>query len=473
MPVPTHHAVVLGGGLAGILAAHVLAEHVDTVTIIDRDDLPEGPEHRKGTPQARHTHVFVEGGYAALEDLLPGITDELTGLGAHQLHHPADILVRRPTGWRDRMAPEVGIISASRALTDWAIRRRVLAHPRITVAPPATVVGLLGDRRRISGVRLRDRGATDTRRLTADLVIDATGRSSHTHDWLTELKLPAVHREHIDSGIRYATRVYQAPPGTPATFPLLLVEPNPASDRPAVAGMLSPIEDDRWILTLVGPKHDPPPTDEDGYPPFLRSLADPILADLIAAATPLTPPYGFANTANHRNFYERARFWPDGLLVLGDAYATFNPIYGHGMATAVLAAHALRRRWQRHHPLLPGAARRSQRAIAKVTEPAWRMATAQDLRLPHTTTTGRHPGRLAKLNNRYADRMIAAIPGRPDLQRASLRVFALLDSPLRLFTPRVLWQTLRGPRGQYLPEAPLTPEERRILTPASETTADS
>ncbi|MBB4679094.1 NAD(P)/FAD-dependent oxidoreductase [Crossiella cryophila] len=471
--MPTQHAVVLGGGLAGMLAAHVLAEHVDTVTIIDRDELPEGPEHRKGTPQARHTHVFVEGGYTALEDLLPGIVEELTGLGAQRLNHPTTILMRTPAGWRERLSPEAGVLSASRALTDWVVRRRVLAHPRITVAAPATVVGLLGDRRRVSGVRLRDRGATDTRRLTADLVVDATGRSSHTHEWLAEFKMPTVHREHIDSGIRYSTRVYQAPPGTPAGFPLLVVQSDPHSNRPAVAGMLSPIENDRWIVTVVGPKHDPPPTTEAEYQPFLRGLPDPVLADLVAAATPLTPPHGFANTANHRHFYERARFWPDGLLVLGDAYATFNPIYGHGMATAALAARALRRRWQRHHPLLPGSARRAQRTIARVTEPAWRLATAQDLRLPHTTTTGRAPGKLARLNYRYADRMVAAIPGRPDILRTNLRVLTLLASPLRLFSPRMIWQVLRGPRGAYLPEVPLTAAERKILTPANGTTADS
>ncbi|MBP2471489.1 2-polyprenyl-6-methoxyphenol hydroxylase-like FAD-dependent oxidoreductase [Crossiella equi] len=469
--MPTHHAVVLGGGLAGTLVAHALAEHVDQVTIVERDDLPTGPEPRKGMPQGRHTHVFVEAGYTALEDLLPGILAELRARGARQLSHPDRILMNGPQGWRHRLPAMAGVLSASRALTDHAVRQRVLAHPRITVAPPTTVVGLLGDRRRVSGVRLRDRGATDTRRLTADLVVDTTGRSTKTHTWLTELGMPPVHSASIDPGLRYATRVYQAPPTAPETFPIVLIQPDPTVRR-SVAAMLTPIEDHRWILTMVGPHHDPPPTDEADIDAFLRSQRDPVIADLVAVATPLTPLHGFANTVNRRHYYERTRSWPEGLLIAGDAYATFNPIYGHGMAVAAMTARALRDRWHRHHPLLPGACRRAQRHIARVTRPAWQLATAADLREPHTTTTGKPPGRLSRLQYAYMDRLFAALPGRPDLLRAQVRVLALLDSPLRLFAPGAALAVLRGPLDTALAEVPLTEEELRVLKPGDEFSGD-
>lgn len=86
MPIgrPTQ-AVVLGGGLAGMLAATVLARHADTVTIIERDRLPDGPVHRKGVPQGHHTHVLLAGGARAIDELLPGITEELINQGAQYI----------------------------------------------------------------------------------------------------------------------------------------------------------------------------------------------------------------------------------------------------------------------------------------------------------------------------------------------------------------------------------------------------
>jgi 2-polyprenyl-6-methoxyphenol hydroxylase-like FAD-dependent oxidoreductase len=465
--VPTRHAVILGGGFAGMLAAHVLAEHVEQVTIIERDELPQSPRHRKGVPQGRHIHIFVQGGYSALEELLPGITDELLTHGARHLNHPDSMLYGYHGGWRERRLPSMaGVITSSRALIDWVVRARVLAHPRITVAPVATAVGLLGDKHRVTGVRLRERGGAETRRLPADLVVDATGRSSKTHDWLVEMGLSTPHTERIDAGTRYTTRLYQLPPGTPQTFPLLALQAD-SRLRPAVVGILTPIEDGQSIVTLVGPEHDAPPTGAEGIEPFLRSLGDPILADLVATATPLGPVHGFAATANRRHYYERARHWPEGLVALGDAYATFNPVYGHGLAVAARTALALRTRWRRHHPLLPGSARRAQRVVARATAQAWRMATSQDLRLAHTTTTGTRPGRLTRLNHAYADRLSAVAPGRPDLLRTQVQILTLTASPLPRLRLRFIWAALRGPRGTFLPEVPLTPEERRILEPTT------
>ena len=63
---PTH-AVVLGGGLAGMLAASVLVKHVDEVTVVERDKLPDDPSPRSGVPQARHAHLLMSGGARAIE----------------------------------------------------------------------------------------------------------------------------------------------------------------------------------------------------------------------------------------------------------------------------------------------------------------------------------------------------------------------------------------------------------------------
>ncbi|MBY0514840.1 MAG: hypothetical protein K2P78_13115, partial [Gemmataceae bacterium] len=76
------HAVVIGGSMAGLLAARAAANHFDRVTVLERDRLPDGPEARKGTPQARHIHVLLTAGRRALEGLFPGLMAELVAAGA-------------------------------------------------------------------------------------------------------------------------------------------------------------------------------------------------------------------------------------------------------------------------------------------------------------------------------------------------------------------------------------------------------
>ena len=82
MPVLGEHAVVLGASMGGLLAAAVLADHFQTVTVVDRDDLPDEPVNRRGVPQGRHVHALLGGGIQALETFFPGILHELRTSGA-------------------------------------------------------------------------------------------------------------------------------------------------------------------------------------------------------------------------------------------------------------------------------------------------------------------------------------------------------------------------------------------------------
>src|SRR5262249_22656632 len=56
------HAVVVGGSMAGMLAARALADHFDAVTLLERDHFPETPAARAGLPQGRHGHALLERG---------------------------------------------------------------------------------------------------------------------------------------------------------------------------------------------------------------------------------------------------------------------------------------------------------------------------------------------------------------------------------------------------------------------------
>ncbi|MEU3727246.1 FAD-dependent monooxygenase, partial [Streptomyces sp. NPDC031705] len=175
-PTPQRHAVVIGGSMAGLLAAAVLAEHA-TVTIIDADDLPEGPEPRRGLPQARHVHVMWSAGARAVEEILPGITGAWTAAGALRRSLPTDLVSMTARGWLPRGGETQFNISCSRDLLDSVVRRRVTALPGVTVLQRSRVRALEGTAARITGVRA-DTPQEEGRLLPADLVVDAGGRAS-------------------------------------------------------------------------------------------------------------------------------------------------------------------------------------------------------------------------------------------------------------------------------------------------------
>lgn len=172
------HAVVVGGSLAGLLAAHVLAGYADRVTIVERDRFPQGVEPRPGVAQGRHPHVLLEGGQSALQSLLPGLLAELEAAGAPRVGMPSDLVLWQDGHWFRRLPATTHIYTGSRAQLEELVRRRVLVDPAISVLEATDVFGLLGDASRVRGVLLRDRSGDargEHRALEADLVVDASG----------------------------------------------------------------------------------------------------------------------------------------------------------------------------------------------------------------------------------------------------------------------------------------------------------
>ncbi|MFK0118535.1 NAD(P)/FAD-dependent oxidoreductase [Streptomyces sp. NPDC090994] len=457
----SRRAVVIGAGLAGLLAAAALSTAVDEVVVLERDDLPDGPDHRRGVPQGRHAHLLMAGGLAAMDDLVPGLDlrARLLAAGAREISLASGMLALSPEGWLRRWRREgPHMITCSRALLDWAVRRAVLDHTTGVTVRKADVLGPAGDARRVTGVRIAaGDGEAD---LDADLVVDASGRGSRLPHWLRGLGVPAVRERTVDAGLVNATRVYRTPEGA-ERFPLTIVQADPHAGRPGRSGMVLPIEDGRWMVSLAGTRGGEPPADPEGFLQYTLDLPDPIVGRLISGAQPLTDVHVSRSTSNVRRYVERARQWPERFVVLGDALATFNPAYGQGMSVAALGARVLGREVRRGGVDVPGLARRVQRGAARPVDAAWAMAVSQDVRYPEAR--GGRPNAADHLVAAFTRRLTRTATGSYPAAAALWDVTSLRTGPGRLLRPDTLLATLGGPALPPAAQPPLTPGEREVL----------
>ncbi|SPT58628.1 MULTISPECIES: FAD-dependent oxidoreductase [Actinomadura] len=430
------HAVVLGAGMAGLLAARVLAGAYERVTLVERDQSAAGA-CRRGVPQGRHAHILLPRGQRVLEDLLPGVEAELIGRGAvvadpgvdHRFTLGGHALTRRPGAER--------AVQASRPLLEGVVRERVEALPGVRVAEGRDVVGLLtAPPGRVTGVQVMPRTAgAAAEEIRADLVVDAMGRAGRARHWLERLGHGPVPREEIKVGVAYATRPVRLPLDTVAAGKAVVVGPRPG--RPRGMAMVA-VEGDRHLLTVAGlDGANRPPTDEEGFLAFVRTLAPPEVFEAIRAAEPLGGIAAHRYPSDLRNRYERVRRLPAGLVAVGDALCSFNPIYAQGMTVACLEALVLRRCLE-DGPR--GLTRRYFRAVGKALNDPWRMAVAADLSMPEVE--GRRTPAI-RVMNAYVDRVQAAAARDADVAERFFRVIGLLDPPPALMRPSVMARALR------------------------------
>ncbi|MEZ3179816.1 FAD-dependent monooxygenase [Streptomyces pimonensis] len=458
----SRRAVVIGAGLAGMLAAAVLSRAgADEVIVLERDALPDGPEHRKGLPQGRHAHLLMAGGLDAMEELLPGagLRERLLAAGAHEIPLSSGMLALTSEGWLRRWRREgPAMVTCSRALVDWAVRTAVREQVPVEVRR-AAAVGLTGSAARVRGVRIAAPGGdTD---LEADLVVDASGRGTRVAGWLGGLGLTGVQERAVDSGLVNASRVYRVPEGA-ERFPLTVVHANPYVSRPARSAMVMPIEGGRWLVSCGGSRGGEPPADPAGFLRYALDLPDPIVGRLISGAEPLTDVHLSRSTSNVRRYLERMPRWPEGLVVLGDALATFNPAYGHGMSVAAFGARVLSRELGRGGgPGAPGLGRRVVRGAARAADTAWSTAVGQDVLYPGVR--GGRPTAADRALAAYTRRMMKAATGSYAAASAVWDVTSLRASPVRMFRPSAVLAAVAGPPLPPSVEPPLTPGEREVL----------
>ncbi|MFI9203465.1 alpha/beta fold hydrolase [Streptomyces sp. NPDC053048] len=431
-------AIVLGGSMAGLFAARVLSESYAEVTVIDRDELTGVTGPRRGVPQGRHVHGLLSRGQQIIEELFPGLTDELTADGAARGDVGHDVRWYMNGEQLRRSRTGLVALTSRRPFLERHVRDRVRALPGVTFLEQCDVLRLRAapDRGRITGVWvLRQEPGSAEEVLDADLVVDTTGRGSRTPAWLEELGYPRVEEAKHRIGLGYTTGHYRMPESFYGDDMAVNAVASPDVPRGVI---VSKVDGDRSVVTAYGILGDHPPTDTEGFLSFVKSLPVPGVYEALVEAEPLDELVAYRFPANLRRHYERMTRFPDGLLVMGDAVCSFNPSYAQGMTVSALQALSLRghlREGSEPEPL------RYFRDLAKdAVDGAWSMSLSGDLAFP-----GVEGERTEEIlaGHAYLGRVQAAAVHDPAVAGALTRVIGLVDSPDALTTPEIEQALLR------------------------------
>jgi 2-polyprenyl-6-methoxyphenol hydroxylase-like FAD-dependent oxidoreductase len=444
------HAIVIGGSMAGMCAARILADHFEKVTIVDRDHYPDGAFERAGVPQSRHVHVLLARGRIELENLFPGFEQTVLSRGALDTDFGWDFAALRANGWARREVYGIKLLHGSRVLLEAVIRELLRKQANVDFVEGTRITGLLVNENRSRVTGLKTTSADDreiTGELHADFVVDASGRSSKTPNWLQDLGLPAPEEIVVDSHSGYASRWFQAPPPDrrPKEWWWKAAWIDPKIGENPFAGVLFPVEDNRWVISIAGLGKNYPPSDEAGYMDGLTKLRSPLLAEAVKYAEPISTVFSHRAMANRWRRYDKRPAKLAGFVVLGDAACAFNPVYGQGMTTGALSALTLRdtiAKFGLDHAELTG---KFYAAQARLQKGPWGMATGADFAVPGVV--GNRP-----LSNRIFDPVFGLImeysADDPVVRMTVGKVIHMLRPPSDLFAPALLGRaTLNVVRG--------------------------
>jgi 2-polyprenyl-6-methoxyphenol hydroxylase-like FAD-dependent oxidoreductase len=427
--VTQKHAVVVGAGIAGLLAAAALAETIEQVTIIEKDVLPEAAKLRKGVPQAAHVHTLLGYAVEAMDKLLPGLMAEVYAAGAVKIRRNHDIWFHDavgPTPIRD-----VGILtpSVTRPLLEHVIRQRVLALPNIHLRDATQMTQLEVDGQDcITGLRVEASGTPEL--ISADLVVECSGRASKLATWLPAHGYGEVPIQRLKILMGYTSGFFRLPPDILESAKACLMLAVPPCYR---AAYLTPVDGNLWLATMYGRGRDTAPRDVDGFIAWTRGLPHPVIHQMLARAEPVSDFKTYKIPFGVWYRYDQMPAFPAGLLPMGEALASYNPMYGQGMSLA--AGQALSLREAIGDGLDSRLAARYFEGCNPLNGVGWSVMETRDF--AYDSTSGERPRDLEdRWRAALAIRRLAEVD--PEVHALSVRVTHLLEPPSILARPDIV-----------------------------------
>lgn len=438
-------AVVLGGSIAGLFAARVLADAYDEVQIVDRDVLVGTKGPRRFCPQSQQANGFLARGVQVMEELFPGITQELIDAGAPKGDLSGTCRWYAQGLRLKQVHGDLAAIGVLRPVLEWHIRERVQAIPNVVFVEQHDILGLTttADNSRVTGAKVQARDENTEKVIEADLVVDATGRGSRTPVWLEQLGYAKPEEERKKIDLVYVTQHYRLRPGA-----------DPFGQDTAMNQIAHPglprgnvffkVDDGQLELTTYGLLGDHPTTDQNELYAWVKSLGAKDVYETLRYADPVDKPVAFRFPTTLRRHYQKLDRFPEGLLVTGDAVTCFNPVYAQGMSVAALCAITMRQHLHSGAAPIP---LDYFRDLAKdAIDASWDLTNTVDLTFPGVN--GARPLKL-RIGQFFLKRMQIAATRDTKVALAYFKAAGLVASPASLQRPglmlRVLWKSMFGP----------------------------
>lgn len=330
-------AVVVGGGMGGLFAARVLSEHFDEVLIVDRDKEPTLAEPRAMVPQGHHFHVLLPGGLDAMNGWFPGFTDDMVTAGSIKMRAGCDFVAYTNAGKSFSLQtyqPEpmdfgMNMYVQTRPALEQCVRNRVSALSNVHAQFQTIVEGPLFEDGRVAGVNVR--GAEP---ISADLVVDASGRNSVSARWLNDLGFTPAPETYVNCDVHYSSVMVRPKDWDAFEGAVMFVMPSGAQEHGSRMGTAVKMPDGLWLVGLGARYGDPAPTDWEGFRAFGKTLSYSIWDEMVETAEPVGQIKSYHLPRAVRRHYEQLEQYPEGLLPIGDAVCFFNPTHGQGMSSA-------------------------------------------------------------------------------------------------------------------------------------------
>ncbi|MGE7863622.1 FAD-dependent oxidoreductase [Bacillus mobilis] len=431
-------AIVIGGSIAGKLAAKALSTTFKEVIIIEAGERWDGKASRKRVPQSSHPHVLLKGGEKAIEELFPAITKELIEAGSIVNNFTRDIKWHQFGLWKQQFIGKVHMIQQSRFLLEWHIQKRIDDISNVTTKYGTLVEGLLVDRNlnKVCGIKAKCLETSSQEEIQADIVVDASGFGSKSIAWLREHNIE-VQEEKVRIDLFYATRMFKLKENEKFDCCNMLMSPS-FPDNP-YGVLIQTIEDHRYFVTFSGYANEKAPqTDEDFYN-FAENLSISNVTDFLNKAEAISDIKTYKIPYQVRRRFDLVNELPERLLVVGDAHCRFDPVFGQGVSVAAMEAHQLQLLLQRRQILNKAFTKQFYKRTAHIIQTPWEMTTTEISRHPQLK---RELSIKQKFQQWYTKQIYQLSATDSEVYIRLVRVMNLMRSPLHLFHPKVLLAVL-------------------------------
>lgn len=380
---------IIGGGFSGMLYAIAIAPYCKRIRLFESNTFPSGerPQYRKGSPQDQHQHTLLLRGRQLLQKYIPDFEDQLDALGVPETDYINDCELYTHGGRLPRFPSSVKIRPCRRPVIDYILARQLKKITHITCYEHCRIHGLVVESGKVVGVNVKQENNPPEDHYAA-LTIDCSGRHSKVMSWLEEKNVACPKTSKVTPHLGYASCLYQKPDNAPDWKGVEIACHAPHN---AQAAGLWEVENNQWLLTLIGTAGQYPPNDYEGFLNFSKTLESPSVFNAIKDLQPLSSVRSHRGTDNQWRHFEKMKHMPEGLIVCGDAHCCYNPYYGQGMTITAITADILAKNFA-------AAAHRQTRvdkAIASIRKSyyrksfiplwlGWSLATFEDARWPST-----------------------------------------------------------------------------------------